>query len=477
MPIGRADDGVMSFTYGLTETNLNFRFELPADSNNFFALDESTNLPVFSTRLTTLGGGANGWNFIVLNPGGGLDPNFSVNGGGTNEWNFSTTAELPRLFWRVRRLGTPPDGGYFRFTYTVSAESLTVNFHLTPDLGSYYILDAGTSLTSLRPAMAYYGGSTNAWSWTLALGGSEPTFWAVQRIPAATPLDSDGDGLDDLFELTHGLNPLDPSDANHDSHLVDADNNPLTWLQAYHYNFINNIKVYDVVSREVSSFNFGQATATYEAISREVSVFNTPQPDVDQDGIDDAYELNHGIGPAMVNQFSGFTDDFPNNGGAPLTWLDLYHLTFGQTRTLYDTGSREVSVFNFGQPTANYEAISREVSVFNTPQPDTDQDGIDDAYELNHGVNSATVNESSGFTDDLPNNQGVPLTWMELYHLTFGQSRMLYDTLSREVSVFNFGQATANYESISGEISIFNFGQAAANVEAISREVSVFNEP
>jgi hypothetical protein len=37
-------------------------------------------------------------------------------------------------------------------------------------------------------------------------------------VPIAHPLDSDGDGIDDVYELRHPpfLNPLDASDANQD---------------------------------------------------------------------------------------------------------------------------------------------------------------------------------------------------------------------------------------------------------------------
>ena len=136
------------------------------------------------------------------------------------------------------------------------------------------------------------------------------------------------------------------------------------------------------------------------------------------------------------------------------------------------------NAFNFGQGTANYEAISREVSVFNVPVTDANGDGIDDVWAWNHGLTETTsASQLSGFTSDFPNNVGKPLMWLELYRLNFGANRPLYDTVSREVSVFNFGQATANYEAVSREVSVFNFGQPTANYEAISREVSVFNEP
>jgi len=471
----KADTDYWSLRYSVSETNLELGFDLVPDNASFFTLSESTNLALIRARLTSLGGGTNAWRFMVLDPRGGPDPEYAALGGGTNVWNFAVSPTFPSMFWRIQRSSTSPSGTYFGFHYSLTETDLTVHFDLTPDLTNYYILDAATDLTNFSPVVMAYGGGPAMWSATVSMVQVPKMLWRVRRVSAAFPFDTDRDGLDDFFELSHGLNPLDPTDASSDSGLVDANNNPLTWLQAYHYYFVNNIKIYDSVSREVSAFNFGQPTANYEALSREVSAFNTPLPDTNQDGIDDIYEFNHGVTAATANLPSGFTTDFPNNQGTPLTWQQLYRLTFGQSRTLYDTVGREVSVFNFGQPTADYEAISREVSVFNVPVPDSNGDGIDDAYAANHGVTDP--NAPSGFTSDFPNNQGTPLTWLQLYRLNFGANRTLYDTISREVSVFNFGQPTANFEAISREVSVFNFGQPTANYEAISREVSVFNEP
>jgi hypothetical protein len=458
-----------AFSYALNGTNINLRIALTPDSSNYFTFDESTNLPGFTTRLTTLGGGSNAWNFAVLNPDGGLDPTLVANGGGTNEWNFSASLQHPQMFWRIRQMPSSPPVGYMQFTYSLSGIDLNVHFHLTPDLTNYYILDIGTNLIQFTPILMYYGGGSNAWAQSAMTTQNQPTFWRVRRIPISTALDTDGDGLDDAFELSHGLNPFDPSDANANSGLVDANNNPLTWLGVYHYYFVHNTIIYDSVSREVSGFNFGQPAANYEAISREISAFNVSLPDNNGDGIEDTYEASHGI--TNANQPSGFTTDFPNNTGNPLTWLQLYRLTFGQNRTLYETAgrelsvfnfgqsaanyeavSRETSVFNFGQPTANYEAVSREVAVFNIPGQDANNDGIDDAYEFNHGITTANANQTSGFADD----NGNPLTWLQLYHNNFGANRTLYDAASREVSAFNVGQPTANYEAVSRELSVFN---------------------
>jgi hypothetical protein len=359
-------------------------------------------------------------------------------------------------------------------SFAFSYENGTVQFTLHSNGAVYYLLEKSADLKSFTPIQMALGQDAPQWQIPVTNASG---FFRVTAIYTSIPRDTDGDGMDDYYELNHGLNPLDPSDASLESGLVDVNNNPLTWLQAYRYYYTSNILEYNAVGREVSIFNFGQPAANYEGNSREFSIFNTPLPDSNQNGIDDVYEQNHGLTATSASQPSGFTSDFPNNAGTPLTWLQLYRLNFGANRILYDTASREVSTFNFGQPAANYDSISREVSIFNVPVPDANQDGIDDAYELNHGITSSNVNQPSGFTSDFPNNTGKPLTWLQLYHLNFGANRPLYDTFSREVSAFNFGQPAANYEGISREVSVFNFGQPAANYEALSREFSVFNEP
>lgn len=194
--------------------------------------------------------------------------------------------------------------------------------------------------------------------------------------------------------------------------------------------------------------------------------------DIDGDGISNGYELAHGLNPydpADASMLSGFTDDV----GLPLIWSDLFRYRFGQNVTVYNSVSREVSVFNFGQPAYAFEGLSREVSVYNFGQPtygsetitlevsvfngplDTDLDGVADAYEVNHGLDPSNPLDGhllSGFSDDA----GHPLTWEQLYHYNFGRDSKLYDIVSREVSVFNFGQGAYSSEALSKEVSVFN---------------------
>jgi hypothetical protein len=56
-------------------------------------------------------------------------------------------------------------------------------------------------------------------------------FYRVQRVPVAEPLTTDGDGIDDVYELQHrpSLNPLNAADAV----LVDPNGGGLSVFQEY----------------------------------------------------------------------------------------------------------------------------------------------------------------------------------------------------------------------------------------------------
>ena len=88
------------------------------------------------------------------------------------------------------------------------------------DAASYYVLIRGSQVTQIQSPVA------------LALGAATPVvltdpdatvnrataFYRVQRVPLAQPLDTDGDGIDDVFELRHPalLDPLRSADAAED---------------------------------------------------------------------------------------------------------------------------------------------------------------------------------------------------------------------------------------------------------------------
>ena len=110
-----------------------------------------------------------------------------------------------------------------------------------------------------------------AWAYAVQLGPQQG-FFRVQAHDIFTPADTDGDGIDDRYELQHPecLNPLSYYDAsqpcltngmsNYQYYLRDLFGGPGTAVQVF--------------SHETSVFNFGAPTAAREAVSPELSVYN-----------------------------------------------------------------------------------------------------------------------------------------------------------------------------------------------------------
>jgi hypothetical protein len=129
------------------------------------------------------------------------------------------------------------------------------------------------------------------------------------------PLDSDGDGIDDMYELIHRdiLNPLDPRDGSK----LAPGGGGLTNYQVYLNLFrITSYRILQRESREWSVFNFGSPSAMWEANTREQSVFNFGSPSA-------AVEVNS-------------------------RELSLYNGQAIPMSDLLQRESREWSVFNFG---------------------------------------------------------------------------------------------------------------------------------
>jgi hypothetical protein len=85
----------------------------------------------------------------------------------------------------------------------------------TADTNNYYLLLRGprvTLITTAVDAALGVGPSGQLRDTKPPAGGA---FYRVEAVPKDTPLDSDGDGIDDVYELEHApaLNPLNPNDA------------------------------------------------------------------------------------------------------------------------------------------------------------------------------------------------------------------------------------------------------------------------
>lgn len=100
------------------------------------------------------------------------------------------------------------------------------------DTDSYYLLVRGTEVTGITWAVDAALGRDVAGQLSdpALLGPSASAFYRVLQVPIAHPLDTDGDGIDDVFELRHRafLNPLDPADA-----LLDFDQDGVSNLEEY----------------------------------------------------------------------------------------------------------------------------------------------------------------------------------------------------------------------------------------------------
>ncbi len=95
----------------------------------------------------------------------------------------------------------------------------SVTLRVAGQVTSYYVLEGSTDLESFTPREVKLGVAGTI-SFTESYSASR-MFFRIGEIPLASPLDSDGDGIDDIFELEHpdSLDAADPNDA-----LMDFDN-------------------------------------------------------------------------------------------------------------------------------------------------------------------------------------------------------------------------------------------------------------
>lgn len=179
----------------------------------------------------------------------------------------------------------------------------------------------------------------------MALGSPSPTFhfqvdplvprdfFRVRAIDKWSPGDVDGDGIDDLYELLNGLNPLDAADASEPS----AANPLLTNLEYYR----NRFGLYEADGSPPRREYFSEEVSMVlwpSALSSEVSVF-----------------LNEVPSPTVAEAISSEISVFLTDVASP---------------TVTEVISAEVSVFKASAPLdLGAEAVSVEVSVFKATAP------------------------------------------------------------------------------------------------------------
>ena len=142
-------------------------------------------------------------------------------------WRATLTA------WMIALMACPPslvadDLRILQLTRDADG-SVRVEHNSAPDF--YYILRRGTRVEQIQfPADVALGLSGSGLLRDTAVPGGS-AFYRVQRVPVTEPLDTDGDGIDDVYELQHRpqLNPLSATDAG----LVDPKGGGLTYFQEY----------------------------------------------------------------------------------------------------------------------------------------------------------------------------------------------------------------------------------------------------
>ena len=115
--------------------------------------------------------------------------------------------------------------------------------------------------------------------------------------------DTDGDGMDDGFEVAHSLDPLDAADA-----ASDADGDGLSNL--WEYKLKLDPQVADTGNIGTPD---GQKDSDYDGLTNlaEITTYLTApsQPDTDNDGLNDGWEVLYGMNPLVNNE----TDNDPAN--------------------------------------------------------------------------------------------------------------------------------------------------------------------
>lgn len=247
------------------------------------------------------------------------------------------------------------------------------------DPGKYYLLEYSDDLRNWVPADMSLGAPSEL----EIVPGVQKGFFRAIPYGKHAPLDSDGDGIDDVYELRHRefLNPLDPTDGTK----LAPNGGGLTNYQVYLDIFrITSYKILQRESREMSVFNFGSPSATFEANGREHSVFNFGSPSATTEANSRELSLYNGqhipyndLAQIETREVSVFNlgQPAPGPGAAPALAEAITHevsVYNGQNVPYSDLAqieTREISVFNSGSPSAPIEAISREVSVLNFEEP------------------------------------------------------------------------------------------------------------
>src|SRR6185436_14383268 len=102
----------------------------------------------------------------------------------------------------------------FRITDARLGLGKTFSVSYLSDTNFYYVLQQGNSVTNITTPVQLALGTNGDARFVIPSTASAASFYRLRKVPVLQPLDTDGDGLDDVYELRNSqfLNPLDASD-------------------------------------------------------------------------------------------------------------------------------------------------------------------------------------------------------------------------------------------------------------------------
>lgn len=243
-----------------------------------------------------------------------------------------------------------------------------LTLRLPDHVAAYYRLDLSTNLPAFSPWAMDLGHEGAVWRVPYD-SGPDAAFFRAFGESLWSPLDTDGDGMDDVWELDHPgvLDPLDPADAG-----LDPDGNGLSHLQEYWSLYGRRVPRNEAVSPELTLFNFESPLTRLEAISREVTLRNLPVEVVHPEAISREITLYRGERAPHPDHHDAVSREVtlynaPPEPVLPAVLSREVTLYVGERPPLaahHDALSREVTLFNAGSPLSRYEAISREVTLY-----------------------------------------------------------------------------------------------------------------
>lgn len=118
----------------------------------------------------------------------------------------------------------PAAAADFEITNLSLSSTNTLLIGFPGDTNSYFILRSGSNVANITWPTAMALGTAGDQGFTVPISGPG-SYFRLQRISLNSPLDTDGDGLNDVFELSHSgcLSSLNANDA-----LLDSDGDTLS---------------------------------------------------------------------------------------------------------------------------------------------------------------------------------------------------------------------------------------------------------